>query len=247
LSETTFALPPTTPGADYRLRIFTPARELPFAGHPSVGSAWVLARKGVIGTGEVVQECGAGLLPVAVTADGAQVAGGRPELGPDLDGAALAAAVGLGVTDLDPQLAAGVAAAGIPFAILPVRSDAVIRSAPDAAALRELTTDVVGVAVVAYDRAVAHAHTRMFAPEAGVVEDPATGSAAVALAVFLCARGALAADGPSRFAVEQGAEIGRPSRLEVLVHAAGGRAEHTAVSGRVAAVAHGELVALPSA
>ena len=91
LSETAFPLPPTAPEADYRLRIFTPARELPFAGHPSVGAAWVLARDRVIGTGEVVQECGAGLLPVTVDAYGAQVAGGPPEVGPDLDGAALAA------------------------------------------------------------------------------------------------------------------------------------------------------------
>ena len=129
LSETAFPLPPTAPGADYRLRIFTPARELPFAGHPSVGAAWVLARDRVIGTGEVVQECGAGLLPVTVDEHGAQVAGGPPELGPDLDGPALAAAVGLAAADLDPAVPAGVAAAGVPFAFLPVRPDAVARAA----------------------------------------------------------------------------------------------------------------------
>ncbi len=67
LSETVFPLPPTTPDADYRLRIFTPCLELPFAGHPSVGAAWVLAQDGLIGPGDVVQECGAGLLPVHVT------------------------------------------------------------------------------------------------------------------------------------------------------------------------------------
>uniref|UniRef100_UPI0028B0D18A PhzF family phenazine biosynthesis protein n=1 Tax=Pseudonocardia pini TaxID=2758030 RepID=UPI0028B0D18A len=66
LSETVFTLPPSSPGADYRVRIFTPAVELPFAGHPSVGAAWVLARDGAIRHGEVVQECGAGLLPVRV-------------------------------------------------------------------------------------------------------------------------------------------------------------------------------------
>src|SRR5215207_9952866 len=109
LSETAFTLPPTTSAATYRLRIFTPVRELPFAGHPSIGAAWALAFADVIRGGAVVQECGAGLLPVDVDADGARVTGGEPVVGPDLDGAALAAAVGLGPDDLDPALPAGVA------------------------------------------------------------------------------------------------------------------------------------------
>lgn len=244
LSETAFPLPPTGP-ADYRLRIFTPGRELPFAGHPSVGSAWVLARDGLIGTGDVVQECGAGLLPVQVDASGARVAGGAPVAGPDLDGAALAAAVGLAITDLDPAVPAGVAAAGVPYAFLVVTPGAVVRAAPDVAAVRSLTADLVGLTVVAFDRVAGHAHMRMFAPEVGVVEDPATGSAAVALAVFLVARGVLAGDGRSAFTASQGAEMGRPSRLDVDVAASGGVTVGTAVHGRVAAVARGELVALP--
>src|SRR5215210_5165623 len=116
LSETAFTLPPTTSAATYRLRIFTPARELPFAGHPSIGAAWALAFADMIRPGDVVQECGAGLLPVHVDADGAQVSGGAPEVGPDLPADVLAAAVGLRAEDLDADLGAGVAAAGIPFA-----------------------------------------------------------------------------------------------------------------------------------
>ncbi len=245
LSETAFPLPPTQPGADYRLRIFTPVRELPFAGHPSVGAAWVLARDRVIGTGEVVQECGAGLLPVTVDVHGALVAGGRPELGPDRDGAELAAAVGLDPSDLDPAVPAGVAGAGVAFAFLPVRPDAVARAVPEPVALRALTAGLVGLAVAAFDRDAWRAHLRMFAPEVGVVEDPATGSAAVALGVFLTGRGVLAADGQSGFTIAQGAEVGRPSQLGVLVHAAGGAAERTSVYGGVSAVARGELIALP--
>jgi trans-2,3-dihydro-3-hydroxyanthranilate isomerase len=244
LSETAFPLPPTQPGAGYRLRIFTPVRELPFAGHPSVGAAWVLARDAVIDSGEVVQECEAGL-PVTVDAYGAQVAGGRPEVGPDLDGAALTATVGLDPSDLDPDVSAGVAAAGVAFAFLPLRPDAVARAVPDPAALLTLAADVVGLAVVAFDREAWRAHLRVFAPRVGVIEDPATGSAAVALGVFLTGRGVLAAEGQSGFTVAQGAEVGRPSQLGVLVHAAGGAAERTAVYGAVAAVARGELVALP--
>ncbi len=246
LSETVFPLPPSTPDADYRLRIFTPVRELPFAGHPSVGAAWVLARDRVIDFGEVVQECGAGLLPVTVEGDGAQVAGGPPELGPDLDGPALAGAVGLTAADLDPAVPSGVAAAGVPFAFLPVRPDAVARAVPDVGAVGELTAGLVGAAVFAFDRAAGRVHLRMFAPDAGVVEDPATGSAAVALAVFLRGRGVLAADGSTELTVDQGAEIGRPSLLRVLAEASGGRIERTAVRGTVAAVARGELVALPA-
>lgn len=243
LSETAFPLPPTTSAADYRLRIFTPARELPFAGHPSVGAAWVLAQAGEIGTGEVVQECGAGLLPVTVDAAGAQVSGGTPVVGPDLDGAELAAAVGLDPADLG-EVPAGVAAAGVPFAFLPVRPDAVARATPPAA-LGMLSAELTGVAVVAYDRAARRANLRMFAPEVGVVEDPATGSAAVALGVFLVARGVLPGEGRSEFDTAQGAEIGRPSQLEVAVDAAAGAAVRTSVRGTVAAVAKGDLVALP--
>jgi trans-2,3-dihydro-3-hydroxyanthranilate isomerase len=245
LSETAFVLPPTVPGADYRLRIFTPARELPFAGHPSVGSAWVLAHGGLIRTGDVVQECGAGLLPVRVDEHGAQVTGGKPEVGPALDGAAVAAALGLVPADLDVDVPAGVAAAGVPYAFLPVRPDAVARAVPDPAALRVAASGRVGFTVVAFDRDRSRAHMRMFGPDVGVVEDPATGSAAVALAVFLVDRGVLPGDGQSGFLAVQGAEIGRPSELAVEVRAEGGAAVETSVRGGVAQVARGELLARP--
>jgi trans-2,3-dihydro-3-hydroxyanthranilate isomerase len=205
----------------------------------------VLARAGLIRTGPVVQECGAGLLPVQVAAHGAQVDGGEPEVGPALDGEALAAAVGLGPDDVDPAVAAGVAAAGVPFAFLPVRPDAVARARPEAAAVHRAAAGLVGIAVVAFDRAAWRAHLRMFAPGAGVDEDPATGSAAVALGVFLTARGVLPADGRTGFVVAQGAELGRPSQLAVLVQARGGAAVRTSVQGGVTRVARGELVALP--
>ena len=245
LSETAFPLPPTTPDADYRVRIFTPGRELPFAGHPSVGTAWVLAQDGLIRTGDVVQECGAGLLPVHVQPYGARVSGGRPEIGPALDGAVLAAAVGLGPGDVDERIPAGVAAAGIPFAILAVRPDAVARAVPDPAAVRAAASGVVGLVVVAFDSDGWRAHLRMFASDAGVAEDPASGSAAVALGVLLTERGVLPPDGQTGFVVHQGAEIGRPSQLAVLVRTAGGATVETSVTGAVSRVARGELLAWP--
>jgi trans-2,3-dihydro-3-hydroxyanthranilate isomerase len=245
LSETAFPLPPTTGDADYQLRIFTPSRELPFAGHPSVGSAWVLAAAGTIRTGDVVQECGAGLLPVRVARHGAQVDGGKPEIGPDLDSVALAAAVGLGPDDLYPAVPAGVAGAGAAFAFLPVRPDAVARARPDTAAVRAATAGTTGITVVSFDRAAWRAHARTFAPAVGVPEDPATGSAAVALGVFLTGRGVLPTDGQTGFVVDQGAEMGRPSELSVLVVASGGTVLRTSVYGNVNRVARGELLALP--
>ncbi|MCW0216189.1 MAG: PhzF family phenazine biosynthesis protein [Pseudonocardia sp.] len=245
LSETAFTLPPTRAGADYRLRIFTPGRELPFAGHPSVGAAWVLARDGVIRRGDVVQECGAGLLPVHVDADGAQVTGGAPEIGDDLDAALLAFSVGLTLDDVDGAAAPGVAAAGVPYAFLPVHDDAVARLEPDPQALRAQTDGLVGLAVYSLSADASAVRLRMFAPEVGVAEDPATGSAAVALAVHLVDRGLLEPAGTSAFTVSQGAEIGRPSTLHVTVEAAGGRAVRTTVRGGVVAVSRGELVSLP--
>ena len=246
LSETAFTMPPTTSRATYKLRIFTPTRELPFAGHPSIGAAWALGFADMIRRGDVVQECGAGLLPVHVDTTGARVVGGTPEVGPDLDGTALAATVGLTTDDLDPTLSAGIAAAGIPFAFLPVRADAVARAVPDAAAVAAATADQTGLVVVAVDPSTWTAHARVFVPQAGVLEDPATGSAAVALGVHLAARGVLP-EGRSTLSIAQGAEMGRPSKLEVQAQVAGGAAVEVAVRGEARMVAKGEFLALPDA
>jgi len=243
LSETVFPLPPSQDGATYRARIFTPEEELPFAGHPSVGVAWVLARDGVIAAGDAVQECGAGLLRVRVDAAGARVDGGRPSIGPVLDGVDLVDAVGLTKDDLDTTVEAGITAAGLDYPIVLVRPDAVSRArVPEVNALNRATRELGTVCVAAPDLAEGKVHARMFGPGVGVAEDPATGSAAVALAVFLVDRGLLPADGESTFTVAQGAEIGRPSRLEVAVQARDGRAVRTSVGGRVVAVSSGEIL-----
>jgi trans-2,3-dihydro-3-hydroxyanthranilate isomerase len=244
LSETAFTMSPTTSRATYKLRIFTPTRELPFAGHPSIGAAWALGFADMIRRGDVVQECGAGLLPVQVDAAGAQISGGPPVTGPDLSGDLLMPTVGLDPGNLDPALPAGVAAAGVPFAFVPVAPDAVARAEPDTAAIRAAVPEVTGLAVVAVDRSTWHVHARVFCPQVGVAEDPATGSAGVALGVFLAGRGALP-DGWTTLAVEQGTEIGRPAQLEVRVLVDGGAVRETAVGGAVRMVAKGELLALP--
>lgn len=239
LSETAFPLPPTQPGADYRVRIFTPSTELPFAGHPSVGTAWVLARDGVISNTEVVQECGAGLLPVTVDAGGAELTGGAPVLGPDRDGAPLAAAVGLAPEDVDDRGAPGRVGCGLDFTVLAVKPGAVARAVPDAAALRALDLGT-GLLIVEVDGP--DVHVRVFAPDVGLVEDPATGSAALALGVWLVDRGVLPPIGGSGYYVSQGAEIDRPSTLDCHVDAERGAAVRVTVHGGVVAVARGAVL-----
>jgi len=242
LSETAFPLP--SERADYRLRIFTPSTELPFAGHPSVGSAHTLARLGRIGTGALVQECGAGLLPVHIEEcqPGRHVVtltGGEPALGPPLDSGPLLGAVGLDSADFAGP-APRLAGCGISFAHLSVRPGALPRAAPDLARLLPLGA-TSGVSVSAWDPATRTAHCRVFAPEAGVTEDPATGSAALGYGVWLVAGGLADPDGATDYTVRQGIEMGRPSTLRCRVVASGGRAVSATVAGTVVPVASGEI------
>ncbi len=233
LSETAFVLRPG-PGATYRVRIFTPAQELPFAGHPSVGTAATLARLGLIPAGEVVQECGAGLLPITTDGDGALLTGGTPTVGGELDPRPLLAAVGL--TDADyAGPAPRVAGVGVDFPFLSVRPDAVARARTGA------PENLDHVTVFAWDPATRTAHTRMFAPGLGVPEDPATGSSALAFGVWLVASGLVPGDGATPYTVLQGAEIGRPSTLSCVVTTADGAVTRTTVAGGVAPVARGEI------
>ena len=132
----------------------------------------------------------------------------------------------------------------MPFAFLAVTPEAVARAVPDPGAVARATAEQTGLAVVAVDREKGTAHLRMFGPQVGVTEDPATGSAAVALGVHLAARGALP-DGRSVVSIAQGAELGRPSTLTLQVDVAGGAATEVAVRGGVRMVAKGELLALP--
>ena len=119
LSETTFPVRTTTAGADYRLRIFTPLAELPFAGHPSVGTAWLMVQRGRVQPGRVVQECGAGLLPLDVDDLGATLTGGEPQCGDPMDPEPLLAAVGLALADLDPIAAPRSVGTGVTQVHLP--------------------------------------------------------------------------------------------------------------------------------
>jgi trans-2,3-dihydro-3-hydroxyanthranilate isomerase len=241
LSETAFPMATTRP-ADYRLRIFTPAAELPFAGHPSVGAGWVQRRRGVVTADRWVQDCGAGLLPLSLRPDGTiELTGGTPEVGDPLDPAPLLAAVGL-----DTSASAGAAryaSTGAGYTVLPVTAEALSAAEP----LSTVAAALVGTgghALYLLAWSGGGARVRLFAPGLGITEDPATGSAATALGAYLAAEG-LVPDGETRYVVSQGTEIGRPSTLYATVVVAGGAATECRVAGHVVPVASGEIEVPP--
>lgn len=241
LSETVFVL---TPGSDatYRARIFTPGRELPFAGHPSIGAAVTAGRRRGHPPGTVVQECGAGLLSIEVDGGQATLTGGRPTVGPELDPRPLLESVGLAADDFAGP-APRLAGCGLEFPFLSVRPDAVARAQPDLGAARR--HGIGEILVFAWQPADQLAHARMFGNGLGVPEDPATGSAALGLGVWLVAGGLLPPDGRSPYTVHQGAEIHRPSVLQCTVAATGGVATSATVRGHVVPVARGEIAVPP--
>jgi trans-2,3-dihydro-3-hydroxyanthranilate isomerase len=239
LSETSFVCAPTVPGADYRVRIFTPFAELPFAGHPSVGAAHTLVRSGRLAAGAVRQECGVGVLDLVVDDDGARLSGGRPTLEDGPAPAELAAAVGLSEADAT-GVPADVAGCGLPFAYLSVRPEVVDRANLDQRALDALGVGE-GVSVLSWDAATSTAYARVFAGDLRWGEDPATGSAALGTGVWLVEAGLLAGEGTSSYVVRQGEKLGRPSVLECTVTASGGKAVAATVRGAVVPVARGRI------
>jgi trans-2,3-dihydro-3-hydroxyanthranilate isomerase len=242
LSETVFVLPSDT--ATYRARIFTPETELPFAGHPSVGAAVTSVRRGLAEPGGLVQECGAGLLPIEVTEAGsATLTGGTPTLGPPVDPAPLLGLTGLGADDLIPSAGPRSAGCGLEFHFLPVRREALPRAWADPGAAGRL--GVSQISVFAWDEDTRTAYARVFCPGVSVPEDPATGSAALGLGVWLVAAGWLPGEGTSSYTVHQGIEMHRPSLLECTVTASAGAATVGTVAGHVMPVAKGEIAVPP--
>jgi trans-2,3-dihydro-3-hydroxyanthranilate isomerase len=239
LSETSFLSAPTEPGADYRVRIFTPFAELPFAGHPSVGAAHTLVRTGRLAAGTVRQECGVGVLDLLVDDDGAALTGAEPTLAHERAAGALAAAVGLGAGDV-AGVPTHMAGCGLPFTYLAVRPDAVDRAVPDHAALDGLGVGE-GLSVLSWDPDTSTAHARVVAGVLEWGEDPATGSAALGTGVWLVATGLLPGEGTSTYTVRQGEKMGRPSVLSCTVTASGGRAVTATVRGAVVPIASGRI------
>jgi len=236
-SETVFVLPAAAPGADYLARIFTPAEELPFAGHPTIGAAIAAVESGRVepNGGTVVQECGAGLIHVAVDGGSAKLTSTAIAVGPELDRATAAAAIGLDAAKLigTPKNAS----AGLDHNFVRLADE-------DVAAAVDVPGHLEKVYLFSFDEASHAVHARLF--HRGVGEDPATGSAAVALGVHLVDQGLISGDGVHAYEIAQGAEIDRPSALHGEVVVENGAAVSVSVAGAAVKVAEGTLVTLPA-
>jgi len=232
LSETTFLLPPTDPAADYRVRIFTPGGELPFAGHPTLGSAHAFLASGgdTKRPGEVVQQCAIGL--VRVKRDGSRLAFAAPPLkrsGPVGEAECMQALASLRVPQ-DAVLDVVWVDNGPGWLAVRLADVAsVLALQPDFVAMRGLKVGVVG----AYPSgSECQFEVRAFVPDIGVPEDPVTGSLNAGLALWLQAAG-LAGD---RYVAAQGAALGRAGRVHVTRDA-----EATWIGGDVAPLIHGQV------
>ena len=239
---------------DYATRIFTPGGEIPFAGHPTLGTAWVLRRLGALAgsTDSVVQHCGAGEIGVRFDGDLVELsATPRDLVGPVADElvAAIVADLGLSLTDLaGPVYVAG---CGLSFVHVPVVDEAVARAQVSTRPLAEYVPAIEtrdpfeGINLFSLSGAApaVEVHSRVFVPGLSVPEDPATGSAAAGLGVALVAAGLLPEGGS--YDITQGVEMGRPSRLAGRVEVEGGVAARCHVAGGVQHVASGEVVVPP--
>jgi trans-2,3-dihydro-3-hydroxyanthranilate isomerase len=241
LSETTFVQSAGVDGADYRNRIWDPHEELPFAGHPSLGTAVAVARWRGLDEASFVQETIAGLQPIEVRRENggwrASMLQNEAEFGPELDRDAVMTAVGLRPGDGHPELPPQIVSTGMRHLMAPVAEhEALSRALPDYSTIHELSEPhgsmVIYLAWLDPDGETVRA--RSFTRTAEMGEDPATGSAAGPLCAYLQQR-----FGTERLSIRQGEEMGRPSLLEVEM--ADGRAR---VSGGVVPVIDGE-VSLP--
>lgn len=238
LSETCFVQSPTVAGADYRNRIWTVAREVPFAGHPSLGVAVSVTRMRGEREARFVQQTGAGLQPLDVAMSGERGSASMLQepvvFGAEVDPAEVMAAVGLALADADPDRPPRFATVGLDTLIAPIaRADALLRAAPDFDRLDALSElDTFNFYLVALDREAERGRARMFTRWIPGGEDPATGSAVGPLCAYLAER-----EDWTRIEVIQGVEMGRPSRLVAQLEG-----DRVRVGGDVVVLIEGEVV-----
>ena len=230
LSETTYVLPPTSGAADYRVRIFTPVRELPFAGHPTLGTAFVLADGRDV---TIRLEEGVGVIPVTLRESFGQMIQLVPTFTPAaVTRARLAEALSLREDDLRADLPLEVGSSGVPFLFAPIRDMAAVRRARPRA-------DVVSESVYLFSLAGTTAHGRMFGNSVGIAEDAASGSAQGPLGAYLVRHGLVPSAPTVRIRSEQGFEMGRPSILDIEVDMRGEAIREVRVGGRCVAMGGG--------
>ena len=274
-AESTFILPAEQAGTDVRMRIFTPFTEMPMAGHPTIGSTFALAHDGVIkpGSDRFVFGLNIGPTPVDLEwsppsrealrrglAEAPAEAGGsqlrfawmtqlNPSFGPEVDArAAVASAIGLVESDVDPRLPIQQVSCGLPFLFVPLRDrDTVDRAVSDAAGFRRLAAET-GLALPIFMFAVLPrgasetVYSRMFAPDFGIVEDPATGGASGPLGCYLVRHGVVTGEATQRIVSLQGVAMGRASRVHVAIGGTPDAITDVKVGGEAVLVGRGELI-----
>jgi trans-2,3-dihydro-3-hydroxyanthranilate isomerase len=253
LPETVFVFPPRDPAHRAALRIFTPARELPFAGHPTVGTAVLLGCMDGGGEREFVLGEEIGPVLCRVSAGGKDRGGAQfaipqlpaPDGSPCIAVADVAGALGLADADIGfGSFTVAAWSAGVPFVFVPLRgADAIRRCRPDLTAWDRAFGRAAAYAFCAETADAANDfHARMFAPRFGIAEDPATGSAVAAFAGLLAANGGYA-DGEHTLRIEQGYEMGRPSLIDLGLSMRGGLLAAATIAGDAIIVSKGEIEA----
>jgi trans-2,3-dihydro-3-hydroxyanthranilate isomerase len=242
LSETTFVLPPTRPDCVARVRIFTPNYEMVFAGHPTIGTSHVIQEAGLVPHGETsftLEEKVGGVRVRIEAGDDPLIWLQTPAIstGERFDRNACAGTLGLNEADLVPEIPCELWTAGNPNIFVAVRDrSAVDRAWVDATKFRTLSPHVEAKnCLFVFAPTPEGAYARMFAPEHGIVEDPATGSAIGPLAAYMMKYGLAARSDGTRFVTEQGTKMRRRSFLHVLIHGDDG-ADGIEVGGHVTAV-----------
>ena len=251
-SETTFVLPPRDAAHTARVRIFTPRVEIPFAGHPTVGTAVVLAREleaGGAALESLLLEEGVGTIPVRLMREGATVVGAEFRAPPTLTTGSpvavddAAACLSLSPEDILQEEPPRVLSVGLPFLVVAVASRDALRRAKARLTAHERVLPPIGTdSVFAYARGSSpqELHARMFSPLDGVVEDPATGSAVAATLAFLATQRS-DPEAETLWRVEQGVDMGRPSLILGRTCQLDGIVTAVHIGGRAVAVMRGAL------
>ncbi len=252
LSETTFVLPPEDPANDWKVRIFTPARELPMAGHPTVGTSYVLAREHMVSVTPaqpmIRLEEGVGVIPVEF-----QFVDGQPSLiwmqqlqptfSPEFTDRQLAAdLLSLPVSDLADSPVQEISC-GVPFLFIPLASLKAIQSLKFRTDIWERALQQYGEVFVFTRETIyptSTVHSRMFAPSMGIAEDPATGAASGPLGCYLVQYGWVSGS-PARIVSEQGFEMGRPSFIHIEIEQTAGAISRVRIGGESVYIGEGSL------
>jgi trans-2,3-dihydro-3-hydroxyanthranilate isomerase len=235
LSETTFVLPPKAAGADHRVRIFTPEAEMPFAGHPTLGTAYVLAEGK---DGAMRLEEGVGVIGVTLREGFVQMEQPLPTFtGTTISRKQAADALGLAVEEVRSDVPIQMGSSGIPFLFVPLSNLKAVRRAHRPVGLNAH----VYAFAMSGERSGSHVHGRMFDEGLGIGEDPATGGAQGPLGAYLVAHELVRVEPTTRIRVEQGFEIGRPSILDIEVDRTAAAVIAVRVGGRCVPMGGGWL------